>query len=342
LRPQPHPVLLPLSWIYRGLLALRELSPSVRKPERLPLPVVSVGNLVVGGAGKTPFVELVARTAMDMGIRPGILSRGYLRERGAPDPLLVTDGWHGRADWREVGDEPSLLARRLKDVPIAVGSVRARAGELLLGEEPAGLLILDDGFQHRRLHRDLNLVLVRADDPFGNGRLLPAGPLREPLRALRRADAVVLTSCPDTTDPHVAEVEARVRRRARPGVPLLHAFTEPEEPGLVAGRRVMAFCGLADPSPFQATLAALGARVLGLTAFPDHHPYTPDEIERLASAGRKAGAEILVTTEKDAVRLEGLELPDEPGVIPLSVRTRIHEEELLRGLLEGILRDGRS
>jgi len=348
-RPPPAllPLLIPLSWIYRAGAALRNRMLDSGTPARLGLPVISVGNLTVGGAGKTPFVEACARILLEAGLRPAILSRGYGRtSRG---PLLVSEGSGvlPLAPWTEAGDEPLLLARLVPEAVVAVAERREAAGRILEERDDLGIdvFLLDDGFQHRLLHRDLDLVLVRADDPFGNGRLLPAGPLREPLSALRRASAVVLTACPDPGVTEVGRLEDRLREAAGRDLPVLHARLAVE--GLrsaggeraggsrdLKGARVAAFCGLAGPAAFRRTLEGLGAEVVLFRSFRDHHPYTREEFKGLWNAAREAGAELLVTTEKDAVRLAGISIPFTPlSFRVLAVRSRPHEPDRLRELL---------
>jgi tetraacyldisaccharide 4'-kinase len=327
-------------------VAARERSIAHDIPERLPCPVVSVGNLTVGGSGKTPFVILAAGMAREGGWRPGILSRGY-RGRRRHDPLIVSGAEEPIASWRQAGDEPVLMAHSVPGAAVAVGKKRLEAGRLLLERGLADLLILDDGFQHRGLHRDLDIVLVRADNPFGNGRLLPAGPLREPLRALARADAIVITACPDPESPLVADLERRVREAAAWEVPFLHARTEAaglldpragesRPPESLQNHRVYAFCGLADPVPYRRTLMRHRAMLAGFRAFGDHHRYSPRDVRAIYREAEDRGADLVVTTEKDAIRLEGMELPGEPPLLVLAVRTVLWDPDRLRKILAGL------
>jgi tetraacyldisaccharide 4'-kinase len=291
---------------YRGLVETRGwlYGRGVLRARSLPCPVVSVGNLTVGGTGKTPAVELAVRTLADLGLRPGVVSRGHGRKsRGVH---VVADTASIRLEPEEAGDEPFLLARRLPGVPVVVGADRWEAARSALAAG-ATAIVLDDGFQQRTLATSLEIVMARARRPWGNGRLLPAGPLREPLGGLARADLVVATG----TGPS-AEVQAAVARHA-PHVPVLAATLEPvacfEARRLdpvplerLAGARVVPFAGIAAPGAFAATLQTLS--ITGeLVPFPDHHWYTRGDLERLTA--RAAGADALVTTEKDWVRLRG-------------------------------------
>jgi tetraacyldisaccharide 4'-kinase len=274
--------------------------------------VVAVGNLTLGGTGKTPLVELLARRLGHRGRRVAILSRGYGR-RGTAD-LIVSDGQRLLATAADAGDEPYLLARRLPGVPVLVGRDRARAGATALARFRPDVLLLDDGFQQRRLRTDLAIVCLDARAPWGERGLFPRGTLREPPAALGRAHLLVLTHADAAADP--AALEARLRRHA-PAAPIAHATYEVEAVEDVATggrlavealrtRPALAFAGIAAPDNFRRTLVALGVAPRELVTFPDHHGYTADDVAALEARARAAGAEALVTTEKDAVRLPGL------------------------------------
>jgi len=282
---------------------------------RLPCPVVSIGNLTVGGSGKTPLVELAALTLAELGAVPAIVSRGYRREtRGAQ---VVADRQGLRLSPRAAGDEPVLLAERLPGMPVVVGENRYQAGRIALERLGASAIVLDDGFQNRTIAKDLEVLAVSERTPWGNGRLFPAGPLREPLHALRRAHVVVVTNAGEAAG--LAEVR-RVLERHECSAPVLTAGYqiigvfdaqrgERLDPGVLAGRRLVGFAGLAAPRGFRETLAAMGVTVPDFVEFPDHHWYAPHDLELLTARADRARAEGLVTTEKDAVRLRDLALP---------------------------------
>lgn len=309
--PMPSRLLGAAAAGYRGLLGAREwlYARGVLRRRTLPCPVVSVGNLTIGGTGKTPAVMLAARALQARGHHPAIASRGYgRRTRGVQ---VVSDPDGVRLEPEDAGDEPFLLARRLPGVPVVVSANRYEAGHLAVERFGSTALVLDDAFQHRTVRKDLEIVMARARRPWGNGRLLPGGPLREPLTALARADLVVATGARGPED--LDELAASVARCA-PGVPLLGARYAPVacweapamravEPGALRGTRPLAFAGIAAPAAFRATLVDAGMEPAALVAFPDHHWYTAGDLERLDRRAAEAGAEALVTTEKDWARL---------------------------------------
>ena len=298
----------------------------------LPRPVVSVGNLVMGGAGKTPHVIHLARWLAGRGMRVGILSRGYGRKsRGV---RWVSDGEGPIAPAAEGGDEPVLIARSLPGVPVVVGESRAAAGRELLSRRPVDLFLLDDGFQHLSLRRDADLLLVECGRGLGNRWTAPMGPLREPPSHARFADALVVTKCPD------AESGAETARSVPfpPGRP--RAFSRLSPRGIVGrdglpsgdaaeGCDVFAFSGLARNAQFREALMAAGFRVKGFLPFPDHHAYGREDLDRIA---RNAGGLPAITTEKDLVRLPD-DVPFPVGALRVEVEYLAGWEEVSRMIL---------
>ncbi|WAJ27695.1 tetraacyldisaccharide 4'-kinase [Antarcticirhabdus aurantiaca] len=254
------------------------------------LPVLCVGNFTVGGAGKTPTALALGRAAIEAGIKVGYLSRGYGRDGTAP--LLVDPKHHGAA---QAGDEPLLLAAL---APTVVSADRAAGAALLRAAAAPDLLIMDDGFQSARLAIDLALLVVDGRRGLGNGRVLPAGPLRAPLDLqFSHADAVLVVG-------DGAAGEAAAARAAAAGLSVERARIAAEAARSWAGRRVLAFCGIADPEKFRRSLAEVGASLAGLRAFPDHHPFTRGQLADLQREAEAVGA-VLATTAKDHARIRG-------------------------------------
>ncbi|MFH1024469.1 MAG: tetraacyldisaccharide 4'-kinase [Planctomycetota bacterium] len=308
----PSPLLLPAVPFYAAAVAARNAAYrlGILKTRKAPLPVISVGNLTAGGTGKTPFVAWLARALAADGRRPSILSRGYRPLETVP-PSNVT----GPAN-----DETLELAALLPDVPIFCDPDRLRSATRAR-KAGADVAILDDGFQHRRIARDLDIVLVSATEGFGNDRLLPAGALREPVRALARAHLILLTRADLTEASALPPLRERIRR-INP-VPLLEARHAPEDLMPLtggdplpahgfAGRRTHLCCGLGDPRAFRTTASRLGMVVASASLFPDHHTYRADDIAGVAAAARRSGATVILTTGKDAVKIRREWLPDIP------------------------------
>jgi tetraacyldisaccharide 4'-kinase len=303
-------------------------------------PVVSIGNVAAGGAGKTPFVRWLAGELLARGLKPGILTRGYGRQgRGL---VIVSDGEGRLAPVAASGDEPTLLARALPRVPIVADASRRRAARRLLEIAPdTSVLLLDDGFSHVGLARDADVVLLDATDPDAGGALLPAGRLREPLDALARADLIVVTKS-EQADPAPA---AALAARHAPGVPVFRAVTEVTgvfdghggvvRPEHLPGPTVVAVAGLARPEAFAATLASLGIGPAAFLSFRDHIRYGAVEIGRIARAAAETGATAVLATEKDAVKLESCcPLP----LFRVEVRMRVVEPDFLNALLARVAR----
>jgi len=283
--------------------------------KKLPCPVVSIGNLTVGGTGKTPMVILLANVLQGSGYRPAVLSRGYAG-KGQRSMTVVSDGNRVLAGPDEAGDEPFLIAASASGVPVLAGRDRYSAGMYALDRLGADILVLDDAFQHRKVFRDLNILLLDAERPFGNSCMLPRGPLREPKSALRRADLIVLTR----SDEKTPSALTRDSDREFPGMPVFHARHRPKEiiplsslrshmsfpPDSLNGKRVFAFAGIARPESFRNSIESLGGEIADFRTYPDHHPYTPTDAEDILKASREHAAQMILTTEKDGVKLAGL------------------------------------
>jgi tetraacyldisaccharide 4'-kinase len=306
----PSPSLSPWQLLYGGAHRLRREWYRTRA-RRLPRPVVSVGNLHWGGSGKTPLVAAIAAHLRDRGAAVCILSRGYASQ--GEGVRVVSTGEGPLLGPLLAGDEPVLLAGELPGVAVVVGPDRHRDGEQALRRlEPApDLFLLDDGFSHLRLHRDLDLVAFPAADPFGGGRLYPSGRLREPLAAIARAHAAILTGAADATGEFTGAGLAEALRpygftgpgfvsRTVPGPALLLGGGE-----LAPGARVFLVTAIARPDAFAATARAQGLEVAAELRFPDHHRYPAASLARIAAAWRESGAAAVLTTSKDRVKLQG-------------------------------------
>lgn len=306
------------SWTYEA---------GIRRPERLNGIVVSVGNLTTGGTGKTPMVIWLAQRFIRNGERVGILSRGY-----RPLPQSRVNAAAGRMAALKFNDEMALIRDRLgADAEYGIDANRFRAGKQL---ETRGVqyFILDDGFQHLQLARDVNIVMLDAMNPFGGGRLLPAGKLREPLSALRRADLVVIHRCEERS----SEIEETVRRHT--AAPIVYSQTElldlklwgdkQTQGPVTGGRRFFAFCGIGNPSGFLADLKRWRIEVVGHKIFRDHHRYTQQDVAYLEMTARKAGSDSLICTEKDIYDLPA----DISAGLPLyfcRIGMQFHDEQYL-------------
>jgi tetraacyldisaccharide 4'-kinase len=315
----------------------------------LGVPVISVGNLTVGGTGKTPLVAFVARVLAKNGRKVCILTRGYKRE----DPnkrVVVSDGEKILADAKQSGDEPFELAHKLLGISAVIAD-KDRAAAAVWAKEELGsdAFVLDDGFQHFQLKRALDLVTVDATDPFGNGWLLPQGTLREPVENLARADAIILTRAnlaPNSDGPNgVNDLEA-LKAQVQGLAPAAAVFTsenkttnliplaklfEDQEPGtiltLLPKTRTLAFCAIGNPDSFFRQLMAEGFELAGTNKFPDHHKYSERDISTLNELARKWNADLLLTTIKDAVKLKGFSF-DVPCYVVESTPVFDNEEGL--------------
>ena len=280
------------------------------KTHRLNAPVISVGNLTVGGTGKTPCVAFIASTLQNAGHQVAILSRGYKRQ--TKHRVEVSDGQQILCSPAESGDEPYLLAQTCPGVRVVVDQDRFAAGRWLESRVPISVFILDDAYQHLRLARDLNLLLVDASDPLGQSAMIPFGRLREPLAELRRADAVIITRSNQEFDR--AELIKTIRSHSAANLPIFfahHELTRFRQLGSnlaqnlfgFAGKNIAAVSGIAKPDRFNQDLRAAGLNIVFRQDFPDHHCYTTAEFAAVISAAQAAKAEAIVVTEKDAANL---------------------------------------
>lgn len=311
------PILSPFAWLYGMGVYVRNLTydRGLARSVSLSIPVISVGNLTVGGTGKTPVTLRIARMLQNppYSLTPAVLSRGY--RRSSSGYHLVSSGEKALCDWRLSGDEAQLYARKLAGAYVAVDGDRVHGGRTLIERFSPSVLLLDDAFQHRRLHRDLDIVLVDKSIHSGKNHLLPAGPLREPASSLQRAHLIILTRYEpgeDESDDCWKALVARVGEtrlaacRIRPQAYVQLRDDERLSPETLKGKRVVAFSGIARPERFESMLAQLKLEVVLSIRFPDHHHYRAGDAEKLAIAFTDKKADYLITTEKDGVKLGGL------------------------------------
>jgi tetraacyldisaccharide 4'-kinase len=296
----------------------------------LPVRVVSVGNLTLGGTGKTPFVLLVAGMLKEKGLKPAILSRGY--GGNSPEKInVVCDGKTILLAADVAGDEPVMIAHRLKNIPVLTGRDRFLTGNYAVEHFGVDTLILDDGYQHLALKRDLNILLLDQEKPLGNGCLFPAGELREPLSASKRADLICFTRCLENKN----SGEKRDRLATPNNIPVMEtAFRLKSlvrldnqatmDVDVLRDQPVAAFCGLARPDDFRHTLETAGAQVVFFQGFPDHHRYSASDFKTIEQESRQAGAKFVLVSEKDSVKID-------PSVFSLPVLKMILDVEIISG-----------
>ena len=326
----------PLGSIYGATMAYRRKRYEAGKVHvvKNSVPVISIGNLALGGTGKTPTVAWILAKLLSKGRKPAVVSRGY---GGRPkDVMVVSDGEGSLMSAPPAADEAAMLARRYPDLPVLTGADRSLVAEKAAEEFGADVVVLDDGFQHLSLCRDMDVVLLRGDYPFGNGRVIPAGILREPVSALKRADAVLVTGeCADRTR---KEIQSLVG-----DIPIFTGRLEPDSlldargekigmPDELRGAKVVAVSGLGNPRGFEKMLESLNVELLAHHEYPDHAHYALADGVRLISSLKKTGADFILTTEKDAVKLSTL-LSKAPLRI-LRVMMKINEDANLTALLD--------
>ena len=319
-------VLTPLSWLYSVAARVRYAlySSGIIKVKRLPCPVISVGNIGAGGTGKTPTAIWIANHLQAEGYPVAVLLRGY-RRQNRTETTVVSDGDRILGSIEESGDEAMMIARNVPGCIVIVGKDRYAAGctAIRMMGVSRGILILDDGFQHRLLHRDLDIATVDSTQPLGTGKLLPAGTLREPPAALKRADIVLLTrtnlqsapvfqgtnpSAPKSTALEGVIDEDKIFESRHCPTKLYELKSrQPAALDQLRGQSVLAVCGIGAPDAFAETVRQCGAERVTLLAFPDHHRYRSDDFRQIRTQADENGADLIVTTEKDAQRMTGFE-----------------------------------
>ena len=298
-------ILYPLSLLYRIVIALRNLffDLGIFSQNRVDATVISVGNLSVGGTGKTPFVLYLIDLLSSSEKKIAVLTRGYGRSSSSPIFCLPSEEL---SDWKDSGDEPFLLKKRVENLTISVDSKRIRGAAEAIEKAGSELILLDDGFQHRAINRDLDIVIIEDPKSFENRSVIPAGRLREPLNSLKRADIVVFMG--SETD------SAGIRKYLSSETVLCGGLKEPdalfkvnsdEELDLseLSGKKLTAFCGIGNPDGFRSTLNSFNPALLELLEFPDHHNYTLSDLEKIRKSYVSSNSDFLITTEKDGFKL---------------------------------------
>ena len=312
-------LLMPLCGLYSAIVFIRNYcyNVGVFKQKKLPCVVISIGNIVVGGTGKTPTVAAIAKLMQRTGSNVAVLLRGYKRQ-SAEKMLIVSDGKNRLCSREECGDEAYMLTHQLSDIAIIIGKRRYLTGETAIDQFDCNVVILDDGFQHRQLARDLDILTIDATLPYGLGSLLPIGTLREPVSSIKRADIIILTRT-DVTGIDIEQLKTELNQFA-PTTPILESIHKPtslyqlnrtDDTSTIplnnlSGKRLLAVCGIGNPKAFAATLERHNPDKVELLAFPDHHVYTESDLQTIEHEMKRCEAEWIVTTQKDEQKLASL------------------------------------
>jgi len=299
---------------------------------KLPVKVISVGNITSGGTGKTPAVIYLAKMLLSQGHRVSILSRGYGRKTAGTQ--VVTDGKTPVTDWRNFGDEPTLMANALNGVPIAVDSNRHRGGMVLVDRFNPDIIIMDDAFQHRSIERDIDIVLINSQDSRATHKLLPYGMLREPWMSLKRADVIIFTKY--NLKKPAPFLSSLARRINRPRLRSRYSIRTPKHikdsnKTMKPEARMMAVAAIGDPEGFTRTIEQAGISIVEKMFFMDHYHYTQEDIDQIRGQMKKSNIDAVITTEKDAIKLRGLNL-DGINIFSLGIEFALHpkaEQSLL-------------
>ncbi len=307
--------------------------------------VISVGNITLGGTGKTPMVNYIARYLTREDRAVAILTRGYGRQskgrRVLNDPGNDSQS-NGRESYREFGDEPLMLARQLPEVPVVIDKNRYEAGVWAKHRFDTDIMVLDDAYQHLAVSRDLNILLLDATDPFGAFEMLPFGRLREPLYALNRADVVIITRADRPFDQ--AQTLRIIKHVCGDQIPVLYFYSfianfqhlstnELYEAKQFVGWNVAVMCGIGNPQAFSGDLLQIGLNIVSENFFADHHAFTQEDLDKVVEAARQAGADAIITTEKDAVRLEHLNFSEAMPIYAAQLELQSEDEVRLKSLL---------
>ena len=298
-----------LSFIYGSLVAIRNFfyETNILSTKSLNCKVISIGNITVGGSGKTPTVEYLSNLLQSKGHKVGIISRGYKRK--SKSTLVVTDGKKKPESWEHVGDEPFLLAHKLDNIPIVVGVSKYKAGSVMVEKFQPDVILIDDGFQHLSLHRDLDIVLVNSKDKRSDYKLIPSGNLREPISNLTRADLIVITknNIHQPSNYLINKIEGfnhpTIYNEIQIDDLLQYKSNKSNKLEKIANKKVYLFSALGDNESFKKIMDNTDAEIVGHSKYQDHHHYTFDNLKDIEQEARKCKAEFLITTEKDLVKI---------------------------------------
>jgi tetraacyldisaccharide 4'-kinase len=329
-------LLIPLSLVYALLQRLRAglYRAGTLDVRRLPRPVISIGNITVGGTGKTPVTAYIARQLLAQGLRVAVLSRGYGGSLEG-EVEIVSDGNMTFLSAAECGDEPFLLASTVPGLMVVIGSDRYAAGLLAMEQLQPDIFLLDDGFQHLRLYRDLNILLLDYARPFGNVWTLPAGLLREPKNAILRADLIIHTRCPEGVGVSAAVADCCARHLLSDVIPL--SGGEPSDFEVLRGKKTLAFAGIAEPDLFFDELRGRGLDLVATMNFPDHAVYDDETLKKISDQFVFSEAEILLTTEKDGVKLNVVPAEISGKILLARLELVIDDPAPLTALLRNLL-----
>ncbi len=342
-----RPLLLPFSYLFGAGVVIRNwfFDNGILRSQSVGIPVISVGNISAGGVGKTPFVELLVRKLIHRGRKVAVVSRGY--KRATSGTLVVSNGSVRCAEASDSGDEPAQMAAKLDGAVVVVDEQRVRGAHYAMSTFGANVVVLDDGFQHRYLRRDADVVILSATEASNPGWVLPAGNRREPLSSLRRATLIAVSRCEGVQ--HFEDALHALRRWTdKPAIGLatkVSAFRKAStrfsvDLGGLKGKSVMAFSGIGNPESFEKTLRSIGLEIRNHVAFSDHHAYSGSELVALEKRALDLGVDFLVTTEKDVARLDSRNAAHMTFLerVPLYYieieQTVLHGESLLNELLD--------
>ena len=334
-------ILLPITLLYQAIIFIRKIfyKYHIFRTNTLPCKVISVGNITVGGSGKTPTVEYLSRYLQSKGKKIGIISRGYRRK--SKSTLIVTDGKTKQQSWQDFGDEPYLLAQNLKNIPIIVGESRYEAGMKMIENFDPDIIIMDDGFQHVSLYRDLDIVLINSKDTKTTHRLIPAGKLREPLSNLSRADLIILSksNVHKSSDYLINIIENINRPILNNKIELQDVLISPKGDknnlSNLNKEKIYIFSALGDHTGFEKTMNNTGAIIVGHSKYPDHHNYSSEDLKNIEQVAKNNNANFLITTEKDLVKINNYK--GEMSLYAVRIKLVFEPETLLNEYLEELI-----